>query len=97
VADIPVIFCTVLGAALGSFAALAVDRLRRGRSLIAPPSRCETCGTRVRPWDNVPVVSWFVLRGRCRSCKAFIPLHVVLLELAGALGGYAFAAHAFPS
>ncbi len=85
--EIAVIFCVVLGAALGSFLALAIDRLSRRESLVRPPSRCTVCNTRIKPWDNVPIFSWLALRGRCRYCKAFIPLHAVVLELAGAVAG----------
>jgi len=53
------------------------------------------CRTPLRPWDNVPILAWLALRGRCRFCKAFIPLHAVLLELAGAIGGGVFAAQTF--
>lgn len=90
--EIAVITCVALGAALGSFVALVVDRTRRRESFVRPPSHCAVCKTPLAPWDNVPVVSWLALRGRCRFCKAFIPLHVVLLEVAGAIGGGVLAA-----
>ncbi len=88
-------FCVALGAALGSFLALAIDRLVRRESLVRPPSHCTVCNTRIKPFDNVPILSWLALRGRCRFCKAFIPLHVVLLEVAGAVGGGVCAAQTF--
>lgn len=89
--EIVYIFCAALGAALGSFVALVFDRVRRRESIVAPPSHCDACKTRLRAWDNVPIVAWIVLRGRCRFCKAFIPLHVLLLEIAGAAGGWYYA------
>lgn len=89
---VAVFFCAGLGAALGSFVALVFDRLRRGESIVSPPSHCAVCTTRLRPWDNVPIVAWLILGGRCRFCKAFIPLHVLLLEIAGAAGGWYYAA-----
>ena len=93
--EIAIVFCVALGAAFGSFVALAIDRLLRRESLVRPPSHCIVCNTRIRPWDNVPIASWLILRGRCRFCKAFIPLHVVLLEVAGAIGGGVYAAQTF--
>ena len=93
--EIAIILCVALGAALGSFVALAIDRLSRRASIVRPPSHCAVCKKRIRPWDNVPIASWLILRGRCRFCKAFIPLHVVVLEVAGAIGGGVYAAQTF--
>lgn len=89
--EIAVTLSAAFGAALGSFVALVFDRLRRRESIVAPPSHCDACTTRLRPWDNVPIFGWLLLRGRCRFCKAFIPLHVLLLEIAGAAGGWLYA------
>jgi leader peptidase (prepilin peptidase) / N-methyltransferase len=75
----------VLGAAVGSFLNVVVYRLPRGESLVSPGSRCPSCGTALRPYDNVPVVSWLVLRGRCRSCDAPISPRYPLVELLTAL------------
>jgi leader peptidase (prepilin peptidase)/N-methyltransferase len=66
-----------------------IHRLPRGESLVSPGSRCPHCGTPVKPYDNVPVVSWLVLRGRCRHCGGPISARYPLVELATAL---AFAA-----
>ncbi|GAC1307490.1 MAG: hypothetical protein NVSMB19_20260 [Vulcanimicrobiaceae bacterium] len=93
--EIATIFCIAAGAALGSFLALVVDRVRRRESIVAPPSHCDACTTPLRPWDNVPIVAWLALRGRCRFCKAFIPLHVPLFEIAGAAGGWYYAVEHF--
>ncbi len=93
--EIAIVFCVALGAALGSFVALAIDRILRRESLVRPPSHCAVCNKQIRPWDNIPIASWLSLRGRCRFCKAFIPLHVVLLEVAGAIGGGFYAAQTF--
>ena len=89
--DIVYVFCIAIGAALGSFIALVFDRLRRRESIVMPASHCDACTTPIRAWDNVPIVAWLVLRGRCRFCKAFIPLHVLVLELAGAAAGWYYA------
>ena len=52
-----------------------------GRSIVSPPSACLGCGQPVAWYDNIPVVSWLILRGRCRTCRIRIPLRYVLLEL----------------
>jgi leader peptidase (prepilin peptidase)/N-methyltransferase len=95
VALIPFVVFVALGASVGSFLALVVDRVSRGQSIVAPPSHCGTCKRRLRLVDNVPIVSWVLLRGRCRSCKAFIPLHVLLFEIAGAVLGAVAAFRSF--
>lgn len=93
--EIAYVFCIALGAALGSFVALLFDRIRRRESIVLPASHCDACTTPLKPWDNLPIVAWIALRGRCRFCKAFIPLHVVLFEVAGAIGGWFFAFERF--
>jgi leader peptidase (prepilin peptidase)/N-methyltransferase len=71
-----------LGLVFGSFLTVIVHRVPKGESLVAPRSRCPSCGTRLRNVDNVPVVSWLLLRGRCRSCGARISPVYPLTELA---------------
>jgi len=88
---IALVTCGVIGAVLGSFVAVLFDRLPRGMSIVTPPSHCAACGTFLKPWDNLPVIGWLVLRGRCRYCAAFIPLQFFVLELLGAAGGVAVA------
>ena len=76
----------LLGLVVGSFLNVVIHRLPLGESVVSPPSHCPACGHRVRPWDNVPVVSWLLLRGRCRDCGAPISPRYVLVEaLTGAL------------
>ena len=70
----------VLGAILGSFFNVVAHRLPRGESLVAPGSRCPHCATPVKPYDNVPVLSWFALRGRCRACSAPVSRRYPLVE-----------------
>jgi leader peptidase (prepilin peptidase) / N-methyltransferase len=70
----------VMGAVLGSFLNVVAYRLPRGESLARPRSRCPRCETPIRPYDNVPVLSWLALRGRCRSCKGAIPWRYPLVE-----------------
>lgn len=74
-------FAAVLGLAVGSFLNVVVHRLPRGESLNHPRSHCPACGHPVRPHDNVPVLSWLLLRGRCRDCGAPIAVRYPLLEL----------------
>jgi leader peptidase (prepilin peptidase)/N-methyltransferase len=73
------------GLAIGSFMTVVVARVPAGESLVRPRSRCPRCGTEVRNRDNVPVVSWLLLRGRCRSCGERISVMYPLLELSTAV------------
>ena len=76
----------VLGAVVGSFLNVVAYRLPRGESLSRPRSRCPGCETPIRPYDNVPVLSWLALRGRCRTCREPISARYPLVEAAtGAL------------
>ncbi len=78
--------CLVLvGSCLGSFANVLVYRLPRNLSIVGPRSFCPRCEVPVAWYDNIPVVSWLVLRGRCRHCGLPIPVRYPLLEVAGAL------------
>jgi len=70
-----------LGLMIGSFLNVVAYRVPRGESLVKPGSHCTTCGEPVRPWDNVPVVSWLLLRGRCRGCGESISARYPLIEL----------------
>ena len=70
----------VFGAVVGSFLNVVIHRLPRGESISFPPSSCPRCGARIRPWDNVPVLSFVLLRGRCRSCSARISVRYPLVE-----------------
>ncbi len=74
----------LLGAALGSFGNVVIHRLPRGQSLARPPSSCPSCGTRIRSIDNIPIVSYVLLRGRCRSCGASISPRYAIVEAAAA-------------
>lgn len=73
-----------IGLALGSFMTVAVHRLPLGESVVRPRSRCPRCGVELRSRDNVPVISWLLLRGRCRSCGNPISIVYPLTELATA-------------
>lgn len=80
------VLMTVLGLAFGSFANVVIWRFPRGESLSSPPSHCPQCDTPISGRDNIPVVSWLLLRGQCRSCGKPIPVRYPLVEaLSGAL------------
>jgi leader peptidase (prepilin peptidase)/N-methyltransferase len=71
----------VIGAVIGSFLNVVIHRLPRGESLLSPGSHCPACSAPVRPLDNVPLVSWLLLRGRCRACGAPISPRYPAVEL----------------
>jgi leader peptidase (prepilin peptidase)/N-methyltransferase len=74
-----------VGLVVGSFLNVVVWRLPRGESVVRPRSACPVCGVPITPLDNVPVLSWLVLRGRCRSCGSPISLRYPAVELGTAL------------
>jgi leader peptidase (prepilin peptidase)/N-methyltransferase len=73
------------GAIFGSFLNVVAYRLPRGESLATPASRCPGCSAPIKPYDNVPVLSWLLLRGRCRHCGTRISRRYPLVELATAV------------
>jgi len=75
-----VTFAGVLGAIVGSFLNVVAYRLPRHESLITPASHCPGCGTPVKPYDNIPILSYLLLRGRCRSCSTAISPRYPLVE-----------------
>jgi leader peptidase (prepilin peptidase)/N-methyltransferase len=77
--------CALLGLAIGSFLNVVIWRVPRGESIVAPPSHCPACGGGIAPRDNVPLLGWLMLRGRCRRCKARISVRYPLVEAATAL------------
>lgn len=79
------IFGVVFGLVWGSFLNVVIYRLPRGQSVVSPPSHCPGCGARVRPIDNVPVLSFLLLRGRARCCGATISARYPIVELIGGL------------
>lgn len=76
---------TVLGLLVGSFLNVVIHRVPAGLSLVSPGSACPACGHPVRAYDNVPVVSWLVLRGRCRDCREPISWRYPAVEVATAV------------
>jgi len=74
-----------LGLIFGSFANVCIHRIPEGRSVVWPGSACPACGSAIRWHDNIPVVSWIALRGKCRACAARIPAVYPLVEAVTAL------------
>ena len=71
---------------IGSFLVLVAYRLPRSESLVSPGSRCPGCGTAIKPYDNLPVIGWLLLRGQCRSCgKRISPRYPIVEALTGVL------------
>ncbi len=83
---VPTIFIAILGLLVGSFAAVVAHRVPIGESPLTGRSRCDSCGETIAGYDNIPVVSWLLLRGRCRHCGVSIPARYPLTELAVAAG-----------
>ncbi|RNC69870.1 MAG: prepilin peptidase [Desulfuromonadales bacterium] len=79
------IFSFILGAVVGSFLNVCIYRLPAGESVVSPPSRCPACGSRIRPWHNIPIIGWLILRGKCRDCGAPISPRYPLVELLNGL------------
>jgi leader peptidase (prepilin peptidase) / N-methyltransferase len=75
----------VLGLLFGSFLNVCISRLPKHESIVHPRSRCPQCKAPIRWYDNIPLLSWFLLRGRCRDCKQTIPSRYPLVELATGL------------
>ena len=75
----------LLGLCVGSFLNVCIYRLPRGKSIVSPPSACPRCGKRIAPWDNIPVLSYLLLGGKCRNCKKGVSLRYPAVELATAL------------
>ena len=74
-------YAFLFGLCFGSFANVLIRRLPRGLPVITPPSACPECGQRLRAWDLVPVLSWLVLRGRCRYCNGPVSVRYPAVEL----------------
>lgn len=69
-----------VGLIVGSFLNVCIWRIPRGESIVWPSSKCPDCGAPIKPWDNVPVLSYLILRGRCRQCKSSISLRYPIVE-----------------
>jgi leader peptidase (prepilin peptidase)/N-methyltransferase len=78
------VWCAAVGAVVGSFLNVVIARVPAGESIVHPGSRCPRCAAPIRWYDNVPVLSWLLLRARCRRCGAPISARYPLVELLGA-------------
>ncbi len=70
----------ILGSCFGSFLNVCIYRIPAGKSVAHPPSACPKCGNKIKPYDNIPVLSWWLLAGKCRSCKEPISIGYPLIE-----------------
>src|ERR671932_58324 len=77
-----VVIAAVLGLAIGSFLNVVIWRVPRKESVVRPASRCPQCDNPIRPLDNIPVVSWLLLRGKCRNCANPISVRYPMVEAA---------------
>jgi len=75
------IYAFIFGACIGSFLNVCIYRIPEGKSIIHPPSACPRCGYQIRFYDNIPIISYLLLRGRCRRCRVHIPFRYPMVEL----------------
>ncbi|MBI4849478.1 MAG: prepilin peptidase [Nitrospirae bacterium] len=81
---IPYIFIFILGAVIGSFLNVCIYRIPQGLSIVSPASRCPSCGAPIKFYDNIPILSYILLAGRCRSCKAKFSIRYPFVEFLNA-------------
>ncbi len=86
-----IFLCALFGLVIGSFLNVVIYRVPRKESIVTPPSACPSCGTQIKARDNIPVLSWVLLRGKCRTCGAAISWQYPVVELltAGLFAGVA--------
>ena len=84
----PALVASIFGLLIGSFLNVCIWRLPRGESIAWPASHCPSCKTPIRPYDNIPVLAYAWLGGKCRSCKARIPIQYPVVELLGGAAGF---------
>ena len=87
-------YAFAIGSIIGSFLNVVVYRWPRGESVVFPASHCPNCNVLIRPYDNIPIVSFLILRGRCRSCRSVISARYPIVELANGLFYLAIWLHA---
>ena len=80
-----IVAATLLGLVVGSFLNVVIHRVPRRQSVVWPASHCPRCGEHIRPWDNVPLLSYLLLRGRCKNCKGRISMRYPAVEAATGL------------
>ena len=79
------VFAFGLGASIASFLNVVAWRVPRGESIVRPPSHCPKCNAPIRWWQNIPILSWLALRGKCASCRAPISPRYIIVETIGGL------------
>src|ERR1700733_4815280 len=75
------VFAALFGLVIGSFLNVCIVRIPEQKSIVMPASACPKCGAAIKPWDNIPVLSWLLLGGKCRSCKTKISWMYPVVEL----------------
>ena len=91
--DILGIFVFMVGLCIGSFLNVVALRAFTGESIVLPPSKCPKCGEKIKPYDNIPVLSWLILGGQCRNCKNSISIQYPIVELLTGFGFLMFYYH----
>ena len=76
-------FSFMMGACIASFLNVVIWRVPRGESIVSPPSHCPKCGAEIRWWQNLPILSWLALRGKCAKCRAPISPRYIIVETIG--------------
>ena len=76
-------FSFMMGACIASFLNVVIWRVPRGESIVSPPSHCPKCGAEIRWWQNLPILSWLALRGKCAKCRATISPRYIIVETIG--------------
>jgi len=74
------IFIFLIGICIGSFLNVVIYRIPKQKSIINPPSSCPVCGERIKPWHNIPILGWIILKGKCASCKSKISIRYPIIE-----------------
>ncbi len=76
-----IFFIFILGLCIGSFLNVVIYRLPKQKSIITPPSSCPSCGEKIKPWHNIPIISWLILKGKCANCGEKISVRYPVIEL----------------
>lgn len=84
-----IITSILFGGAWGSFLNVVISRVPEGLSVVSPPSRCPVCKNQIKPYDNIPIISYLILRGKCRNCKTHISIEYPIVEFIGGIMGLA--------
>ena len=74
------IFLFIIGSAIGSFLNVVIYRVPLGKSIVSPPSSCPSCGERIKPYHNIPILGWIILGGKCANCKEKISIRYPIIE-----------------